>query len=159
MKINDLLSPGLLSNGIKLRIEAAKAISSVQVTAMRTPGGKFDGAKKLSDFFTDCASQLSALIDSAAPTISSRVATAATTVKLSFSEAMDETVVPALSAFSSSGNTITAAAWGTAGDAGKLVITGTGFASGENFTYTAPAVSYLRDKAGNAVATSSANLT
>lgn len=159
MKINTLLSPGQLANGIKLRVEAAKAISSAEITAMRTPGGKYLGAKALADFFTDCASKLSTLYETVLPTITSRVASSATTVKLSFSEAMDETVVPPLSAFTSAGNTITGAAWGTAGDAGKLVITGTGFAAAENFTYTAPAVSYLRDKAGNALATTSANLT
>jgi hypothetical protein len=156
MKINDLLSPGALSNGIKLRVEAAKAIGSVEVTAMRTPGGKFPGAGVLAAFFTDCASKLSALYEAVAPTISSRVAASATVVNITFSETMDQTVIPALSAFTSAGNTITAAAWTSAT---VLQITGTGFAAAENFTYTKPEVSYLRDLAGNAVATSSANLT
>lgn len=58
MKINDLPSPGLLSNGIKLRVEAAKAISSMQVTAMRTPGGTLASATTLRAFFVACANAL-----------------------------------------------------------------------------------------------------
>jgi hypothetical protein len=150
MKINDLLSPGLLSNGIKLRIEAAKAISSVQVTCMRTPGGKTVSAKTLADFFTDCASQLSSLHEETAPTITAQVATSATQINLTLSEAMDTSVVPALSAFAISGDTITAIAWTSSTN---LRLTGTGFAAAESLVYTKPAVSYLRDKAGNALAT------
>jgi hypothetical protein len=156
MKINDLLSPGILANGIKLRVEAAKAIGSVEVTAMRTPGGKISSAKVLADFFTDCASKLSGLYEVVVPTVVSRVAASATQVNITFSEAMDQTVVPALSAFASSGNTITAAEWVSST---VLRLTGTGFAAGENLTYTKPDVSFLRDLAGNAVATTSANLT
>lgn len=153
MKINDLLSPGVLANGIKLRIEAAKAIGSIEVTAMRTPGGKYPGAKTLADFFTDCASQLSSLYETTAPTITAQVASSATTIKLTFSEAMDETVLPDVSAFAGTGNTITGLAWGSGGDAGKLILTGTGFAAAGPLVYTKPAVSYLRDRAGNALAT------
>lgn len=155
MRIESLLSPGSLSNGIRLRTEAAKAIGSVEVTAMRTPGNKIGSAKTLADFFTDCASKLSSLYETVVPTISSRTATSATQVNIVFSEAMDQTVVPALSAFTSAGNTITAAAWTSSTN---LRLTGTGFAAGEDLTYTKPAVSYLRDLAGNAVATSSANM-
>jgi hypothetical protein len=159
MKVNGLASPGLLSNGIKLRVEAAKAISSVQLTALRTPGGKTRAGKTLADFFTACADALSTYFDVTVPTVSSRVATASTTCKITFSETMDETVTPAAAAFTSSGNTITAVAWGTSGDAGKLILTGTGFASGENMTYTKPATNFLRDRAGNVLATTSANMT
>jgi hypothetical protein len=155
MKINDLLSPGLLSNGIKLRVEASKAISSVQIMAMRTPGGRSQTAKGLSDFFADCVTKVAGLFEVVLPTIVSRTATLATQVNIVFSEPMDQTVVPALTAFTSAGNTITLAAWTSSTN---LRITGTGFAAAENFTYTQPAVSYLRDLAGNAVATSSANL-
>lgn len=156
MRLETLLSPGNLSQGVRLRSEACNAISSVEVTAGRTPGGKIPAAKTLADFFTDCASKLSALHEEVVPTIASRVAASATTVNITFSEAMDQTVIPPLSSFASAGNTITAAAWvsGTV-----LRITGTGFAATEAFGYTAPAVSYLRDLAGNKVATSSANLT
>lgn len=156
MRETTLLSPGLLSNGFLVRREVAKAISAIEIAARRTPGGKTQAAAKLSAFLTDAASKLTAMIDAVVPTVSSRVATSATVVTLTFSEAMDQTVVPALTAFASAGNTITAAAWTSST---TLQVTGTGFASGEAFGYTKPAVSYLRDLAGNAVATTSANLT
>lgn len=150
MKINDLLTPGVLSNGIKLRIEAAKAIGSLEVTAMRTPGNKVSSAKVLADFFTDCASKLSTLYETVVPTVTARVATSATVLTLTFSEAMDTTVIPSMSAFAITGDTFTSAVWS---DSTHLAITGTGFAAAESLTYTKPAVSYLRDLAGNAVAT------
>lgn len=153
MRVETLLNPGQLSNGIRIRTEAAKAISSIEITAGRTPGGKTRNAKVLYDFFTDCASKLSGLYDVTVPTISGGVASSATTIKLSFSETMDETVTPAAAAFAISGDTVTSVAWGTGGDAGKLILTGTGFAAAETLGYTKPASSYLRDRAGNAVAT------
>lgn len=156
MRVDTLLSPGQLSNGFLVRREVAKAISAIEMVARRTAGGKTQSAAKLQAFLTDAASKLTAMVDAVVPTVSTRVATSATTVTITFSEAMDQTVVPALSAFASAGNTITAAAWSSAT---VLIITGTGFASGEAFGYTKPAVSYLRDLAGNAVATTSANLT
>lgn len=156
MRVETLLSPGLLSNGFLLRREAAKAISSAEITARATNGGKYPGAKQLSDFFTDCASKLSTLFETVAPTASSNVATNATTLTITFSEAMDQTVIPAMTAFAITGDTFTSAVWTSAT---VLTITGTGFAAGESLTYTKPAVSYLRDLAGNAVATYTANLT
>jgi len=150
MKINDLASPGVLANGIKLRIEAAKAIGSVEVTAMRTPGGKYPGAGTLAAFFTACATALAGLYEAVVPTITAQVATSATQINLTFSEDMDETVVPAVSAFAITGDTITAVAWTSATN---LRLTGTGFAAAESLTYTKPSASYLRDLAGNAVAT------
>lgn len=155
MRIETLLAPGLLSNGIRLRTEASKAISAVEITAGRTPGGKTSAAATLQAFFTDCASKLSALVDSVVPTVSSKTATSATQINIVFSEAMDQTVVPDLSAFAISGDTITAAAWTSATN---LRLTGTGFAAAETLAYTKPAVSYLRDKAGNAVASFSGAL-
>jgi hypothetical protein len=150
MKVNDLLSPGLLANGIKLRVEAAKAISHVQIVAGRTLGGKYPGAATLSAFFTDCASQLSALIDAVLPELSTQTATSSVLVTLVFSEDMDQTVTPAVSSMAISGGAeITSMAWASAT---TLELTGTGFAAAQTFDYTAPATSYLRDLAGNAVA-------
>lgn len=156
MKISDLLSPGFLSNGIKLRTEAAKAIGSVQVGAMRTPGGKTTNAKTLADFFTDCASKLSELYDVTAPTMAGAtgVAASATKITLTFAETMDQGVVPLAADFAvNNGGTVSSVAWGSGGDAGKLVLTGTGYAAGDTVTYTKPTVNALRDVAGNQVAT------
>lgn len=158
MRQATLPAPGPLSNGIRLRVEAAKSISIQEVNAMRTPGGKTTSAKTLSDFFTACVSALSGLYDVTAPVVSGAVASAATTIKISFTEAvgMDQTVTPAAAAFAISGDTVTSVAWGTAGDAGKLILTGTGFAAAETLSYTKPATNALRDKAGNQMATNAA---
>jgi hypothetical protein len=99
MRLETLLSPGLLSNGVHLRREACKAISCVEIVCGRTPGGKTTSAKALYDFFNDCASKLSSLYDVTAPTVSTRTATSATVLTLVFSEAMDQTVIPPMSAF------------------------------------------------------------
>lgn len=156
MRYENLTSPGLLSKAFQLRRDAASAISAAQIAAKFSPSGKTAQAKKLYDFFASCVTAMSGLYDVAVPTISSRVATSSTLVTLTFSETMDQTVTPPASAFTSAGNTIGAIAWTSAT---TMTIAGTGFAAAENFTYTKPATSYLRDAAGNAVATTSANLT
>lgn len=61
MSPTKLPSPGTLSNGICLRTEAAKAISSLQIAAARTPGGKAAGAAALEAFFLGCATKAAAL--------------------------------------------------------------------------------------------------
>lgn len=157
MRIETLLSPGLLSNGWRLRTEACKAISSVEITAGRTPGGKTRSAKDLYDFFTDCASALSALYDVTVPTWAGATATAtsATQINIVFAEAMDQTVTPDASAFAITGDTITAVAWTSSTN---LRLTGTGFAAAESLAYTKPATSYVRDLAGNALATGTKTL-
>lgn len=159
MRVASLLSPGQLSMGVKLRTEAAKAISAVQMAAARTPGGKTRSAITLAAFFTDCASKLTPLTDGTAPTNTTRVVenAAPTKIVLAFSEPMDQTVAPLPSAFAVTGTTrtVTAVAWGTAGNAGKLEVTvNTAFANGNtiNIAYTKPAANFLRDPAGNALA-------
>jgi hypothetical protein len=149
MRDSTLLSPGLLSQGYNLRRIAAAAISSVEIVAARTPGGKTQQAAVLSAFFTNCATQLTTLIDAVLPTLSTAAAATATTLNLNFSETMDQTVLPPLSAFSSAGNTVTAVAWA---NATRLQLTGTGFAAADNITYVVPGVNFVRDLSGNALA-------
>jgi hypothetical protein len=156
MRLETLLYPGNPANGFMLRNEACKAISSVEIVAGRTPGGKIESAKTLADFFTDCASKLSTLYESVVPTVVSRVAASATQVNITYSEAMDQTVVPATTAFTITGDTITSIAWVSST---VLCLTGTGFAAAESLVYTKPATSYVRDLAGNAVASNTANMT
>lgn len=152
MRVETLLSPGALPNGYRIRVEAAKAISGVEIQAGRTPGGKTPQAAKLKAFFDDASSKLAGFVDVVAPTISTAVASSATTLKLTFSEAMDQTVLPDVAAFAITGDTITGVAWGTAGDAGKLILTGTGFAAAETLNYTKQSTNFLRDRAGNELA-------
>lgn len=152
MRIETLLSPGILSNGFSLRSEANKAISSIEITARATPGGKTRAAGTLQAFFTDCASKLAALVDLTVPTWAAAVATAtsATQINIVFAENMDQSVTPPITAFAITGDTITAVAWTSATN---LRLTGTGFAAAETLTYTRPATNFVRDVAGNALAT------
>lgn len=156
MKINALPSPGLLSNGIKIRVEAAKAISSVEVTGMRTPGGKVSTAATLKTFFDACSTALDSFVDTTVPTMAGATGVAASATKITIDFVgtdMDESVVPLAADFAvDNGGTVTSVAWGTAGDAGKLVLTGTGYAAGDTVTYTKPSVNALRDLVGNQIA-------
>lgn len=155
MRIENLLSPGLYSNGIKLRTEAAKAISAAEVTAMVTPGGLNPSAGVLAAFFSDCAAKLAGLYETTAPTVSSRTRVSATEVRIVFSEKMDTSVLPTAAAFASSGNTITDIKW--LNDT-TLVLIGTGFAVTETVSYTQPALNAIRDRSANKVASFSGAL-
>jgi hypothetical protein len=158
MRVSELPSPGFLSNAARLRTEAAKAISTVQIQDARSGGVGSSNASGLAAFFTACSAAVTDVTPTT-PVISTAVATSATTLKLSFNVAMDETVKPAAAAFASTGNTITATAWGTGGDAGKLILTGTGFAASDSLVYTKPATNFLRSIVGDAVATETQAIT
>ena len=158
MRVSELPSPGFLSNAIRLRSEAAKAISTVQIQDARSGGLGSSNAAGLATFFTACSAAV-ADVAATTPVISTAVATSSTTLKLTFNAVMDTTVKPAASAFTSTGNTITAVAWGTGGDAGKLILTGTGFAATESLVYTKPAVNFLRNSVGVAAATQTKAIT
>lgn len=150
MKLTSLLSPGMLSNAGRLRIEAATALSRAQLTSLSQASGKSKAAKDLQNFFTDCASRLASYVESAVPTVISRVRTSATVVTVTFSEvlAAGEKNTPSASAFTVSGATVTSVAVsGT-----TVVLTGTGFLAGQTVAYTAPATGKLIDLVGNAVA-------
>lgn len=151
MRIDSLLSPGQLSNGFLLRREAGKAISSVEMTAARTAGNKTVAARTLRAFFTDCATKLDALVSDAAiafSAVTSATATSATQINIVFPAAMDQSVVPATTAFAIAGDTFTVVEWTSATN---LRLTGTGFAAAESLAYTKPASNFLRDLAGVAV--------
>jgi hypothetical protein len=152
MRVETLLSPGLLANGIHLRREAAKAISSAEIISGRTPGGKAPSAAVLQAFFTDCASKLSTLVDTAVPTVTVRAATSATQITITLSEAMDISVLPSKTTFAVTGAGTPAVTSIAYVDATHLRVTGTGFAAGNTVAYTAPATNFLRDKAQNKLA-------
>lgn len=64
MRVETLPSPGLLSNGIRIRIEAAKAISAVEINAgIPANGGYAANAQQLKDFFDACSAAVAPLID------------------------------------------------------------------------------------------------
>ena len=150
MKNTGLPYPGALSNGIKLRYEAAKAITGVECTAGKTPGGKTQAAGALRTFFTACATALDDLHDTAVPTVSTRTRTNSTTATVVFSEPLDQSVVPALASITIGARVLSAVA---VNSSGHLVVTGVDITGGDTITYTKPAVNALRDRAGNQVAT------
>jgi hypothetical protein len=102
MRVETLPSPGLLSNGIRIRIEAAKAISAVEINAgIPVNGGKSSSAKPLSDFFTACVAALSTLLDVTAPAIATLSATASNPLRivLAYGEGLSKAFVPDVTDF------------------------------------------------------------
>lgn len=156
MRVSNLPSPGILANGILLRREAAKAISSVEIVSSKYPGGLSGQATKLHGFFTACATAIAALRDVTAPTISAINVLNADPkiVRVRFSERMDKSVLPAASAFAfTSARTIASLDWNDARE-DELVIVLTASAVGvTNVAYTQPGTNGLRDYGGNLVAT------
>ena len=149
MRTETLLSPGALPNGYELRSKAAQSISSCEIVARKTPGGKTKQAAQLGAFFSDCASKLTAISDVTAPTVSTRVRTNSTTATITFSEPLDTSVVPALGTVTIGARVLSAVA--VVGS--TLVVTGVAITAADVVTYTAPSTNYLRDRAGNKVAT------
>lgn len=112
MRVETLPSPGLLSNGIRIRIEAAKAISAVEINAgIPVNAGKASGAKPLSDFFTACAAALSTFLDVTVPAIAARSIAASNSrrITLTYSEGLDPAHVPPVTAFAITGQVRTVA--------------------------------------------------
>jgi hypothetical protein len=54
MNYADLVSPGLVNGGFRLRLDCARAISAVEIVAHTGDGG-IATAQKLRDFFIACA--------------------------------------------------------------------------------------------------------
>lgn len=155
MRTDALPSPGSYSKGQQLRVEAAQAISQVEITAAKTTGGKTTAAASLQTFFEACSDALDTLVDSTAPTFSSAVVENATPTKLeiTMSETLDTTVVPGAAAFTiSPAKTISLVE--VAGTKVTLTVS-VAFANGNTITvaYAKPATNMLRDRAGNQTAT------
>ena len=100
MRQETLPSPGIVANSIKLRTEAAKAISAVEISA-GFGAGKSTHAKRLSDFFTACAAAVADFLDVTVPTVLSRIISAseANKVYILHSEALDPTSAPLVADF------------------------------------------------------------
>ena len=153
MRIESLLTPGQLSMGIRLRTEAAKAISAVEIFAAKA-GGTSGSATVLYNFFTDCATKLATLRDTVAPTVSTRTQpTGGNTITLTMSEPLDARIIPDLTSFVTAPvRTIT----GVAIDGTKVLVTysGVSLANGNTIAYTQPGgANKLQDSGGNLVAT------
>ena len=103
MRVSTLSSPGLLSMGIKLRTEAAKAISAVEISAGRGHAGaaKSPHAFQLNAFFTECAAAVAAFIETTVPAVAAKSIGAANPkrIVLTYDEGLDPKSVPAVTDF------------------------------------------------------------
>ena len=102
MRVETLPSPGLLSNGIRIRIEAAKAISAVEINAgIPANAGISKAADPLHDFFTACATAINGFRDVTVPTIASRSVSASdpSTIVLAYSEGLNPANQPLVTDF------------------------------------------------------------
>lgn len=156
MRLDNLPSPGIVSNGIRLRTEAARAISSIEIVSSKYPGGLSGQATKLHTFFTACATAIAALRDVTAPTITAINVLNAdpTVVRVRFSERMDKSVIPAASAFAfTSARTIVSMDWNDDREDELVIVVSASAVGVTNVAYTQPGVNQLRDYGGNLVAT------
>lgn len=157
MKLDALPSPGLIPSAMSLRAAAIKAISYVEVMA-DLKGGKTEQATTLDNFLVACRNSLSAYKDGTAPTLISGLLDRSENdnlITLTFSEPLDPTVVPALSAFAVTlgGSPLTESAISIVGDKVLLTVTENVTAGSLQVAYTQPGVNGLRDLSGNLVAT------
>lgn len=157
MRVETLPSPGLLSNGIRIRIEAAKAISAVEINAgIPANGGKSSTAKPLSDFFTACTAALSTFLDVTTPTIAARSISASfpSRVTLTYSEGLDATHVPDITDFVIAGQVKTVTKVIVDGPFVHLDVNSAFVAGAVTVAYTqsATASKRLQDAAGNQAA-------
>jgi hypothetical protein len=150
MRHTTLPSPGAFVKGHEIRMQAAQCISQAEIVASRTPGGKTRGAATLKAFFDACSAALTSKSDLVVPTVTTRVRTAVNTLTVTFDDVIDTTVVPPITAFVfTPARTVTA----TAVVGSTVVVTATGVIATDSVTYTKPASNFIRDRAGNAVAT------
>lgn len=102
MRVENLPSPGLLSNGIRIRIEAAKAISAVEINAgIPANGGISSSADPLFDFFAACSAAISAFRDVTVPTIVARSVSPSqpSCIVLTYSEGLSKASTPLVTDF------------------------------------------------------------
>jgi hypothetical protein len=154
MRVNDLPSAGLLSNGTRIRIEAAKAISAVQVNAgIAANVGKSSNAKPLKDFFDFASAQLTAMLDVVVPVIVARSITPSNTSRLTltYGEGLDKTHVPTPAAFAITGQVRTVTKVTVDGPFVHLDVSAPFTAGAVNVAYTQPgaATDRLQDISNN----------
>ncbi len=103
MRVSTLSSPGQLSMGIRLRIEAAKAISAVEISAGRGHAGadKSPHAFQLNAFFTECATAVASFIETVVPAVAAKSIGAANKkrIVLTYGEGLNPKFVPAVTDF------------------------------------------------------------
>lgn len=155
MRVDTLPSPGLLSNGIRIRIEAAKAISAVEINAgIPANSGISSSAKPLADFFTACATALDDYLDVTVPTVVSRsiAPSLPKRITLVMSEGIDPKFVPATTAFAVTTQARTVEKVTVDGPLVHVDVTVAFAAGAVNIAYTKPGTNQLRDYSTNELA-------
>jgi hypothetical protein len=157
MRVNDLPSAGLLSNGTRIRIEAAKAISAVQVNAgIAANAGKSRNAKGLKDFFDACSATMNTLLETVVPVIVARSISPSNPLRLTltYSEGLDKTHLPAVTAFAVTGQVRTVTKVTIDGPFVHLDVNAPFTAGAVNVAYTQPGavVDRLQDISTNQAA-------
>lgn len=153
MRVETLPSPGILSMGIRLQSEAAKAISAVEIFAARSGTATSGSATKLHTFFTACATAIASLRDLAAPTVTARnQTTGVTQVRLTTSEPLDDHIIPPLTSFVTAPvRTITAVE--IIGNQVLVSYEGAALVNANTIAYTQPpGANKLQDSGGNLLA-------
>lgn len=156
MRVETLPSPGFLSNGVRIRIEAAKAISAAEINAgIPANAGKSSTASQLKVFFDACSAAVAGLVDNVVPTVVSRAATPSNTkrITLTASEGLDKKFVPAGAAFAVTGQVRTVTKVTIDGPFVHLDLDTALAAGAVSVAYTQPgATTNLRDLGGNLLA-------
>ena len=148
MKNETLAYAGLIPNSPRLRQEAVKAISYLEVVKDVTGVPPSQGAG-LKAFFDDCSSKCTSLglVDTTAPTVANiKGAVNGKTVVITYNEGLDESVTPATSAYTlNPANVVT----GVLVQGGKVSVTvTTALAAGVTIAYAVPGTNQLRNVSG-----------
>lgn len=157
MRVATLPSPGLLSNGIRIRIEAAKAISAVEINAgIPANGGKARNAFALKAFFDACSAAISSFVDVTVPSVVSLAIAPSNTrrITITASEGLSKANVPDATDFVVTGQVRTVARVTVDGPFVHVDVTAP-FTSGAvsvAYTQSATASKRLQDSSGNLVA-------
>ena len=152
MRVETLPSPGMLSMGIRLQSEAAKAISSVEIFAARN-GVTSGSATKLHAFFTACATAIASLRDLTVPTVTARnQTTGANVIRLTTSEPLNPRIIPDLTSMVTAPvRTITRIY--IEGNVLNVEYSGASLTNGNTIAYTQPSgANKLMDMGGNLLA-------
>ncbi|RPA32102.1 hypothetical protein EGC79_20485, partial [Shewanella vesiculosa] len=145
------------SNGTRLRIEASKAISAVQINAgIAANGGKSRSAKQLQDFFTFCANTMTTFLDVVVPTIVARsiAPSAASELVITASEGLNKANVPDVGDFVIAGQVRTITKCVIDGPFVRLTVSAPFITGAVTVAYTQSATvsKRLQDASGNQVA-------
>lgn len=156
MRVETLPSPGLLSNGIRIRIEAAKAISAIEINAgIPVNAGKASGAKDLKTFFDACSTAVTGFLDVTVPAIVARsiAPSQPKRLTLTYSEGLDPAFVPPAAAFAITTQARTITKVTVDGPFVHLDVSAAFVAGAVNVAYTQPgATTNLRDFSENLAA-------